>query len=118
MASRQPQPGLNSTAEYQVSGHVFVVETNSGPDRVDLKYVSSGITIFNDHADAQVTFFSADGEAKTIKLEVVGSHRFNVKCIRFQMSSSAGNVGAVAELTNIPDSNFCYVTHASLGTVS
>ena len=118
MSTRWPKPGLNNTAEYQASGHVFVVPTGGGPIKVDLKFVANGITIFNDNADAQVTFFSADGIDKTINLEVAGHHRFDVKCIRYQMTSSGGNVGSVAELTNIPAAHFVYLAHGDLGTIS
>ena len=118
MSIQWQKPGINHVGEYQSSGHVFVVPTGGGPFNVTLVNVSSAITVYNDNADAQVTFFSKGDVPKTINLESVGQHRFNVKCIKFQLTSSAGNVGAVAELTNIPSGSFVYVSHSSLGTIT
>ena len=118
MSIHWPKPGLNNTAEYQTSGHAFAVPSAGGPIRVDLDFVSSAVVACATNADAQISFFDANDVMKTVSLGAAGSHRFEVKCIRFQLTSSAGNVGAVAELTNIPSSSFVAIAHGSLGTVS
>ena len=118
MGTHWPKPGLNSTAEYQASGHAFVVPTDSGNQRIDLDYVASGVTVFNSNAGAKVTFFDSNDLEKHVVLEAVGSHTINVKFIRMQLTGSSGNTAAVCQLTNIPAASFVTLPHASMGTIT
>ena len=118
MGTNWPKPGLNSVAEYQVSGHAFAVPSATGNKRIDLDFVASGVTVCNANAGAKATFFDADGLEKHVVLGAAGSHNFNVKFIRLQLTGSSGNIGAVCQMTNIPATDFLALSHASYGTIS
>ena len=118
MGTHWPKPGLNHVGEYQASGHAFAVPGGTGNKRIDLDFVASGVTIINANAGAKVTFFDANGLDKDILLSPVGTHQFNVKFIRLQLTGSGGNISAVCQLTNIPAADFVTLPYASMGTVS
>ena len=117
MATNWPKPGLNSVAEYQASGHAFGVASSSDNKKIDLAFVASGVTVCNATAGDSVSFFDTNGLEKNIVLGAAGSHNFNVKFIRMQLTGSA-NIGAVCQITNIPAADFITLPHASMGTVS
>jgi len=118
MSIHWPKPGLNAVGEYQASGHAFVAPSaGAGNQRIDLDFVASGVTVCNATATDKVTFFDANGLEKHVVLGAAGSHNFNVKFIRLQLTGSA-NIGAVCQITNIPAVDFLALPHASYGTIS
>lgn len=119
MGTHWPKPGLNAVGEYQVSGHAFAIPSTGGAGnrRVDLDFVASGVTVCNATATDKVTFFDANGLEKHVVLGAAGSHNFNVKFIRIQLTGSA-NIGAVCQMTNIPAADFVALPYNSYGSVS
>ena len=118
MALNWQKPGINHVGEYQISGQAFAVQSDTNDKRIDLKFVASGVTVCNANAGAKVTFFDSQNAGKDVILGAAGSHNFNVKFIRLQLTGSSGNIGAVCQLTNISADNFATLPHASMGTVA
>ena len=121
MGTNWPKPGFNSTPEYQSSGHVFVVPSSTNNQRIDVVNVAKAITVNTDNAEsnpAQISFYDLDDTRKTIDLEGAGSHRFEIKFIRCEITASSNNVGAIVEVTNIPSASFVNFKYDRLGKIT
>ena len=121
MGINWPKPGLNSTPEYQSSGHVFVVPTSQSDRRIDLVNVAKAITVNTDDSQAtavQISFYDLDDTKKSVSLEGAGSHRFEIKFIRCEITASSNKVGAVVEVTNIPSASFVNFKYDRLGKIT
>ncbi len=120
-------PGLNFVPEYQVSGHTYVVQRQSGVGTpatrsIDIKYMPSEITIINESATHPLEVEFEDGTTPTsVKRSLhllKGSHTFRIKCkkIKFTVDDSSQHHSAVIACTGIPVDDYNPLIYTVLGT--
>lgn len=106
-------PGFGDVGSYQVSGDLYVVQTAIAARTIDLKYVSRAINV-TCAANAVLELYDASDNKRTITL-TAGTHRFEVRCIKFGFTNVA-SAGAVVEMTPIKAKHFISQDFTDLGT--
>ena len=103
MSLHWPKPGLNSVAEYQVSGYALPL-TGSANIRY-LKYVASSIT-FTEATGSFTVYDSAGNASETAT--VTSACTFKGKFLTFISTKDC-----IVELTNIPSASYGEHNHIS-----
>jgi hypothetical protein len=95
-----PKASIGNSASFQISGTPFVKHmAGAGTETIDFKYVTRAITISS--ASGTTTVHFGDNDSTTLSLIAGVVYRFEVKCKKLVVVSSAAGVSIVAELTNV-----------------
>ena len=114
MALNWQKPSVGSVGEYQVSGHTYISNQTSGNNTVDLKFLSSEVTIVAEADGLDATFTDGAGNTRKVRLPA-GSHTFKIKCKKIVFGNSKAH-SAVIACTNIPATLYTAPTFTVLGT--
>ena len=114
MALQWQKPGVNHVGEYQVAGHTYISDRTSGNNTINLKFLSSKVTIIAEVDALDVTFTDGGGNTRAIRLPA-GTHTFNIKCKQIAFGNSKAH-SAVIACTNIPATEYTAPNFTVLGT--
>ena len=106
--------GVNLVGEYQVAGHTYIRDRTNANTAVELKYLSSEVTIIAEVDGLGVTFTDGGGNTREIRLPA-GSHTFRIKCKKIVFSQSKFH-SAVISCTGILASEYTAPNFNVLGT--
>lgn len=113
MSQSWPKPGVAHVGEYQASGHTYVLANGTSARTVNLKYLSSEMTVLANADGATITFEDGGTNTRTITLPK-GSHTFKIKCKKFVTNTTSMSV--VVACTNIESTAYTPPLFATLGT--
>ena len=100
MSLNWPKSGVNNVAEFQTSGHTFVV---TGSNKIiKLKYVASEITL-SATSDANFTIYDPNHEAFAFPMKASTTAHFKGKFLTFNVPT---NMSALVALTNVPSGSY------------
>ncbi len=114
-----PQAGMNSAAEYMVSGMPWVTSslalTSSAAYQLDFPFLTRHIWIHNTSATTLFVGFTANGVKGTNRFSIASSGTFGdsmlrVKSLFFLTNSGSGTAEVVAGLTFVPAHKFPTLT--------
>jgi len=102
MALNWPKSGVNSVAEFQTSGHTFVVTGSA--KTIKLKYVASSITMsVVSGSDLDATFYDSNHTAMPFTVPSGTTARFKGKFLTFNVPAG---MDALVEVTNVPSGSY------------
>lgn len=107
-------PGVGDVGSYQVSGDLYVVAHADAARTIKLKYVSRAINVTCTDGTVLELYDKSDNK-RTITL-TAGTHRFEVKCVKFGFTNAGDGAGAIVEMTPIKANQFIAQDFTDLGT--
>ena len=107
-------PGAGDVGSYQVSGDLYVVAYADAARTIELKYVSRAINVTCSNG-AVLELYDKSDNKRTVTL-TAGTHRFEVKCVKFGFTADGSGAGAVVEMTPIKADKFIAHDFTDLGS--